>query len=281
MLGAFDSAISKVWASAWVEYLFYDSKLFAENTLTKNFCLPHPPIKYNFNVRIGDQILKINRCMNHIIFTIYGEGYTGQPILEANDEELLKRAVKGDISEKLSEKINHIVDKLIFKKLSDRTKPDFQDEWFEFADDDNVYEHTLPDEGMFQSDELRNKKEPSDSVKHIQKDMARHDDIPFETEHHKVTLGDGMYTTPRGYPKSGSMAEELAAGKRINSIANETLKAQNFVQNPQQAINSLTNKLRTLNTLEEREDSDGVQIEDPAEVDDANIRLDIKDLKED
>ena len=143
-----DVSVSKVWVNAWVEYLFYDSDLYQESTLSKNYCLPRPPITYNFNIRVGDQVQKINQKMYHIIMTIYGEDYLGRGLLEKKDEHLLVNCVNERHEEDIIKMIVGINRAMIHKMIKDQKQPEHVDEWFDFQEEDNVYEITLDKQEM-------------------------------------------------------------------------------------------------------------------------------------
>lgn len=132
-----------MWSNAWVEYLFYDTDLFFENVLTRNFNIPTPPMKYDFKVKIGDQVMRVNRQMVHIIFSIYKSDYLGKACLDHKDEQLLAWTASDKQNDRLVEKLEIVRDKLLKKKLKESKAPFYKDEWFEFQDEDNVYEQTV------------------------------------------------------------------------------------------------------------------------------------------
>jgi len=143
---ASDTSVSKVWVNAWVEYLFYDTELYLENTLTKNFCLPHPPIKYNFAIRVGDQVQKINRQICHILFAIYGEDSQLREVLDDIDNQLLANCLADSNSEDVLQTLGVICEALVKKKLKESKQQNYHDEWFDFQEEENAYEVTLDKE---------------------------------------------------------------------------------------------------------------------------------------
>ena len=79
----------------------------------------------------------------HIIFSIYKDEYLGKEILSKQDEELLRRAVAGELNDKVVDKVEACKDKMLLLKISESKKNGYKDEWFEFQDEENVYEETL------------------------------------------------------------------------------------------------------------------------------------------
>ena len=96
-----------------------------------------------FQLRLGDQVFKVNKYLMHIIFSIYKDDYLGKDVLSKQDEELLKKAVGGTQNENLIGKVEGFKDKLLSIKIKESKKQDYRDEWFEFQDEENVYEETL------------------------------------------------------------------------------------------------------------------------------------------
>lgn len=101
------------------------------------------PIKYTFQLRLGDQVIKINRYIMHVAFSLYKVDYLGKELLSKQDEELLKLATSGKLSDSIVEKVEAIKDKLVTRKVHESKKPGYRDEWFEFQEEENVYEETL------------------------------------------------------------------------------------------------------------------------------------------
>lgn len=194
-VGVHDISISKVWANAWMEYLFYDTELFLENILTRNFNIPTPPMHYDFTINIGDQVIKLNNELRHIIYRIYKSNYLGQSVLEPKDEQVLAWGQSSKLNDKLLVKVEKIRDSLLKKKVKQTKVEGCRDEWLEFQDEDNVYEHTLQDnhqeDMMEMSPELNSKREGMDD---IGSHRRFHDDIhDNDSQFVKATMDNNIF----------------------------------------------------------------------------------------
>lgn len=102
-----------------------------------------PPIKYTFQLKLGDQVQKINRYLMHLAFSLYKDDYLGKEVMAKQDEELLRLAAIGKLSDKIIEKVQTVKDKLLQRKILETRNKGYKDEWFEFQEEENVYEETV------------------------------------------------------------------------------------------------------------------------------------------
>jgi len=137
-------AISKVWAHAWIDYLFYDTDLFYSIFQNKNYDLPSPPILYTFKSTDKDPMLLVNIHHAYIIRALYTgirEDWTG--ILQDRDWAVMDEALHGTIDEIKLLLIERQSKKMIMKIMEN---PKNWMIWLNLFDDENTYEETVPAE---------------------------------------------------------------------------------------------------------------------------------------
>lgn len=227
-----DTSVSKVWVNAWVEYLFYDTELYLENTLTKNFCLPHPPIKYNFSIRVGDQVQKINKQICHVLFSVYGEAPERREILEETDEQLLANCINDSNSEDILQTLSIICEALVKKKLKESKDPNYHDEWLDFHEEENAYEVTLDKEDEQSAFILKPPRSASNLVrKHSLmelrdagglKELPQSDDEE-DDKHARFTLDAAFSTLQLKQKLSSRQQEESKKSETEEFVSNFTL----------------------------------------------------------
>jgi hypothetical protein len=98
---------------------------------------------YDFNISIGDQVLKVNKHIRHIIGRMYKSDYIGSSVLDQKDEQVLAWSLSNKLNDKLMAKIENIKNTLMKRKIKESKAKGHRDEWLEFHDEDNVYEETI------------------------------------------------------------------------------------------------------------------------------------------
>lgn len=137
-------AISKVWAQAWVDYLFYDTDLFYSVLQNKNYELPNPPIQYTFTSGPNDPMLAINLHHAYLIRRIYTsikgdeKSFLADKDIQLLEDSLLDKLDHATLAN-LESQSNKIVQSIILQ-------PEYWLSWLNLFDDENIYEVTVPNE---------------------------------------------------------------------------------------------------------------------------------------
>lgn len=137
----FKVAISKVWAYAWVDYLFYDTDIFYSITQNKNYELPSPPIPYTFTSGPKDPMLAINPAHSYLIRRLYTNlREDGTLFLSKADSELLEKAANDELHEETLAIVSRLSSSLVADILR---RPGDWSAWLQLFDNENIYEETV------------------------------------------------------------------------------------------------------------------------------------------
>ena len=143
--------MSKVWAHAWVDYLFYDTDLFYSIIRNKNYELPDPPVDYVFKSSSADHMININVYHAFIIKSFH----TPNPMsdvygcfLSERDNRILRMTIEDTITDLQLQLVDRQSKKMILKILKD---PKNWKSWLQLFDDENIYEETLNTEDRRES----------------------------------------------------------------------------------------------------------------------------------
>ena len=140
-------SISRVWAHAWVDYLFYDTELFYSIVRNKNYELPDPPVDYVFRSGGTDHMLAVNVYHAYLIkvfhtpHSIFDE--KSFDFLSERDMRLLQRTLEDGLTEVQLQLVERQTNKMILKILKD---PQNWVAWLQLFDEENNLEETLPTE---------------------------------------------------------------------------------------------------------------------------------------
>lgn len=135
-------SISKIWAHAWIDYLFYDTELYYTFVKNKNYELPDPPIDYNFKSSTSDPMLPVNLHHAFIIraFHTGHEVNNKNGLLKDRDWRLLQKAIKDELDEIVLALLERQTRKMILKIIKN---PMHWKAWLHLFDDENIYEETI------------------------------------------------------------------------------------------------------------------------------------------
>ena len=137
-------SISRVWAHAWVEYMFYDTELFYSILQNKNYELPNPPVDYTFVSGPNDSMMTINYFHAVVIKAFYSSHKEVVPgILLAKDTEVLRSAARNQLDEMTLQVIERQAKKMILEIIQD---PSEWMMWLNLFEEENIYEETVPSE---------------------------------------------------------------------------------------------------------------------------------------
>ena len=142
--------ISKIWAHAWIDYLFFDTDLYYTFIKNKNYELPDPPIDYDFKSSKSDPVLPVNFHHAFIIraFHTAHEVNNGRGLLKDRDWRLLQKTIKNDIDPIVLQLLERQTRKMIFKIIKE---PSHWKAWLQLFDDENIYEETIGSEDRRES----------------------------------------------------------------------------------------------------------------------------------
>jgi len=140
-------SVSKVWAHAWVDYLFYDTELFYSIVRNKNYELPDPPVDYVFRSVGTDHMLNVNVYHAYIIKVFHTPHSIFDDktfdFLSERDMRILKLTLQDHLTEVQLQLIERQTNKMILKILKN---PQNWVAWLQLFDDENNMEETLPTE---------------------------------------------------------------------------------------------------------------------------------------
>lgn len=140
----FRIAISKVWAHAWIEYMFYDTDIFYNVTMNKNYELPVPPIPYTFTSKPKDPMLSINPAHAFLIRRLYTNlREDGSTFFTEADTRLLENAAKDQLSPGTLKLVSQLSESLVLDVIR---KPEKWSSWLQLFEDENIYEETVPND---------------------------------------------------------------------------------------------------------------------------------------
>ena len=134
--------ISKIWAHAWTDYLFYDTELFFSVIRNKNYELPDPPVDYSFISTANDPMLNVN-IFHALIIRIFHTPYYGtlpKGAFKDRDLALIEEVMAGTISETKTQLIERQTRKMILKMMQ---SPENWSSWLQLFDEEDIYEETV------------------------------------------------------------------------------------------------------------------------------------------
>ena len=137
--------ISRVWAHAWMDYLFYDTEIFYSILKNKNYELPDPPVPYSFRSTDRDLLHRVNFSHAFIIAAFHTPQTfpSAQGLLKERDWHILQLALKDGVDEIKIRLLDRQTRKMVMKVLKD---PAHWSEWLQLFEEHNDFEETLSTE---------------------------------------------------------------------------------------------------------------------------------------
>lgn len=134
--------ISKIWAHAWIDYMFYDTDLYYSFLKNKNYELPDPPVDYAFKTTSSDPQLPVNLHHAFIVRAFHTRHAVSNSfgLLKDRDWRLMQKVLTGNISDSLLAMVDNQNKKMILKIIDN---PQHWKEWLQLFDDENIFEETL------------------------------------------------------------------------------------------------------------------------------------------